>query len=133
MERIAPGRDLLERYDRSGAHDFAIIRSVAEGVQDGVALASGEWTCITHASGFTQLLGQVASVEEADGLLKAWRAHPAIAGRYVMVYDVAGALRRPLSDKPQLISAVASVRFSVDGKRTKPCVCRPSQARKSHR
>lgn len=96
MERIAPGRDLLERYDRSGAHDFAIIRSVAEGLQDGIALASDGWTCITHASGFTQLLGPVASVEEADALVRAWREHPAIGGRYVMVYDVAGAVLQAL-------------------------------------
>lgn len=92
MERIAPGRDLLERYDRSGAHDFAIIRGVAEGVQDGVALVSDRCTCITHASGFTQLLGQAANLEEADAMVKAWREHPAIAGRYMMVYDVEGAV-----------------------------------------
>jgi GNAT superfamily N-acetyltransferase len=92
MERLAPGRDLLDRYDRSGAHDFAIIRCAVEGLQDGFALTAGGLTFITHASGFSQIIGQVGDVDQVDQLIRAWRAHSDVAGRYVMLYDMPPAL-----------------------------------------
>lgn len=95
MERIAPGCDLLERYDRSGAHDFAIVRSIAEGLQDGIVLASGGLTFMTHASGFTQIIGHTEG-DDAYDLLSVWRAHPDIIGRYLMVYDISGPILHAL-------------------------------------
>jgi hypothetical protein len=96
MDLLAPGSDLLARYDGSGARDFTVIRSAAEGLQNGLALSSGDALFILHGSGFCQFVGQVANAEDAERLVNAWRAHEGVTGRYVMLYDAPRAIARVL-------------------------------------